>query len=417
MLILAMSRFKFILCFLSLFSLLHAQVQVGVDVFLEKGTPACLKGKRIGLITNHSAMNRDLKTTFELFQKKARECQLVAVFSPEHGYFGDAYAGERVEGRTLGSVPLYSLHGDHRRPTAEMLQGIDVLIYDIQDIGSRSYTYLSTLFYCMEEAAKYGIAFVVLDRPNPMGGTVVDGPLLEKSWRSFLGYINIPYCHGMTVGELALLFREEYRVNCDLTVVAMRGWKRGMTFDQTRLPWVPTSPQIPEPDTPFYYPTTGLIGHSSIANIGVGYTLPFKLVGAPWIEAEKFAAALNQQKLPGVFFQPYFFKPFFGKFKLEPCQGVRVVIRDPKVFLPMTTQFTMLGVIKNLYPNHLEEVLSDLKSSKSKRETFHKLTGNEEVLSLLIEEKVVIWKLRGICVKARDTFLPVRAKYLLESYN
>jgi len=194
------------------------------------------------------------------------------------------------------------------------------LLFDVQDIGTRSYTFISTLFYCMEEAAKASIPFIVLDRPNPMGGIVVDGPLLDEEWRSFLGYIKVPYCHGMTIAELALFFNEEYKVGCKLTVIPMRGWKRTMVFTQTGLPWMPTSPQIPEADTPFFYPATGLIGHCSIVNIGIGYTLPFKLVGAPWVEAEKFADALNQQKLPGVYFSLFITVPFLENLNLKTAK-------------------------------------------------------------------------------------------------
>ncbi len=405
--------FALFFLFTSLFA--SADVQVGVDVLFANGAPPLLQGKRIGLITNQSAVNCKLKTTFALIKEHANGYQLAALFAPEHGFYGDVYASEKVEHQEIGGVPLYSLHGAQRRPTDEMLSGIDLLVYDIQDIGSRSYTYLSTLFYCMEEAAARNIPVVVLDRPNPMGGLVVDGPLIEEQWRSFLGYVNIPYCHGMTVGELARLFNREYKVGCELTIIAMKGWKRGMTFAQTGLPWVPTSPQIPEPDTPFYYPTTGLLGHCSMVNIGIGYTLPFKLVGAPWIDANTFASVLNEQKLPGVYFQPYHFRPFFGKFKNEPCQGVRIVVTDPAIYLPLTSQFTLMGVLKKLYPRPFEEAFKQMCASRSKRDVFHKLTGSETILSILCQEPYVIWKLREVCVKARDCFLPVRSKYLI--YN
>lgn len=396
---------------------LFSQIKVGADLLFEKEHAPLLSGKRVGLITNHSAINQNLKTTFELLRSKQGPYTLSAVFAPEHGFYGNGYACEDVEDEFLDMIPLYGLHGPRRRPTREMLSDIDLLIFDIQDIGSRSYTYISTLFYCMEEAAKESIPFIVLDRPNPMGGSVVDGPLLEEKWRSFLGYVNIPYCHGMTVGELAKFFNEEYKVGCQLTVIPMRGWKRGMTFAQTGLPWVPTSPQIPEPDTPFYYPSTGLIGHCSFVNIGIGYTLPFKLIGAPWIEAEKFADLLNKQNLPGVYFQAYYYRPFFGKFKLEECQGVRIIITDPSIFLPVTTQFTLLGVLKNLYPKRFHEALTLVQSSPSKKDVFNKLNGSEEVLHILAKEKYVIWKLRSLCNNAREKFMPIRQKYLTNLYN
>lgn len=398
---------------------LAASVQVGADVLLEEGNLSLLKGKKIGLITNQSAMNKGHQTTFDLLKRHQQQdgYKLTCVFAPEHGYYGSAYADETVKDQHLGQIPLYGLFGERRRPTPEMLQKVNLLIYDVQDLGSRSYTFISTLFYCMEEAAKAKIPLIVLDRPNPMGGVVVDGPLVEEQWRSFLGYVKVPYCHGMTIGELAHYFNQEYHVGCDLKVLHMKGWKRGMSFVETGLPWVPTSPQIPEPDTPFFYPATGLIGHCSIVNIGIGYTLPFKLVGAPWIDADMFARTLNEQKLPGVFFQPYYYRPFFGKFKLENCQGVRILITDPNQFLPVTTQFTLMGVLKNLYPKQFQESIVRVQASANSRDVFNKLNGSESILNILIQEKFVIWKLRDMCAQARDTFLPIRARYLFPDYN
>ncbi len=409
---------RFFLLFLLLPIPLLAITQVGADRLFESNYFMLLKGKRIGVITNQSALNNQLKTTFDLLKERQSEgYSLTAVFAPEHGFFGSAYACETVKDQKLGEIPLFGLFGERRRPTAEMLNKVDLLIYDIQDIGTRSYTFISTLFYCMEEAAKQEIPLIVLDRPNPMGGLVVDGPLVEEAWRSFLGYAEVPYCHGMTTGELAHYFNEEYSIGCQLTVIPMKGWKRGMSFMETGLPWVPTSPQIPEPDTPFFYPTTGLIGHCSIANIGIGYTLPFKLVGAPWINAEKFAAALNDQELPGVFFQSYYYRPFFGKFKSENCQGVRMIVTEHNQFLPMTTQFVIMGTLKNMYPKQFEEAFAKMVASASSKDVFIKLSGGETILNIISKEKFIIWKLRDLCVEARSQFLPIRAKYLNATYN
>lgn len=394
----------------------YAYVKVGADVLFE-GSRSLLQGKKIGLITNSSAVNHEHMTTFELMKKHQNGYSLVCVFAPEHGFYGSAYAYEDVLDQTLGDIPLYGLFGPRRRPTEEMLSKIDLLLYDVQDIGTRSYTFVSTLFYCMEEAAKASIPVIVLDRPNPMGGVVVDGPLLEEKWRSFLGYVNVPYCHGMTIGELARFFNEEYKIGCKLTVIPMKGWKRGMAYTETGLSWVPTSPQIPESDTPFFYPATGMIGHCSLVNIGIGYTLPFKLIGAPWVQADHLAEVLNQQKLPGVYFKPFYYRPFFGKFKLENCQGVRLVITEPNRFLPVTTQYTIMGVLKSLYPKNYEEAMQLVSTSNNKRDVFNKLNGSEEVLRILTQEKYIIWKLRDLCTKARDEFLPKRQKYLEISYN
>lgn len=410
-----MTKWLFFLLFLC--AALYGEIYVGADFLFEEEYRPLLKGKKIGLISNASAVNKKLKTTFDLLKEDQKDYELVAIFAPEHGFWGNAYAFEDVGDHLMDGIKLFGLSGQRRRPTAEMLAGIDLLIFDIQNIGSRSYTYESTLYYCMEEAARHSIPLIVLDRPNPMGGVVVDGPLVEEKWRSFLGYVNVPYCHGMTIGELARLFNGEHQVGCSLTVVPMRGWKRGMNFAKSGLIWVPTSPQVPESDSPFFYPTTGLIGHCSLVNIGIGYTLPFKLVGAPWIDAYELAQSLSAQNLPGVLFQPFFYRPFFGKFKLENCQGVRIVITDDQRFLPMTTQYTIMGALKNLYPQQFREALCRLVEEKGKKEVFNKLNGNEQVLQVLIEEKHVIWKLRALCQTARETFLPIRQKYLLPQYS
>ena len=392
---------------------LFGQVKVGVDMLFEQGHDRALVGKKIGLITNITAIDAQGVTTLERLKKY----QVAAIFAPEHGYWGSAYAEEKIHDDTHGDIPIYSLHGHSRRPTAEQLSNIDVLIYDIQDIGSRSYTYISTLFYCMEEAAKQKVSVIVLDRPNPLGGNIVDGPLVDETCRSFISYINIPYCHGMTVGELARYFNEEYNVGCELSVISMEGWHRGMTFSETGLSWVPTSPQIPEADTAFFYPTTGLIGHYSLCNIGVGYTLPFKVLGAPWMNAEKLTECLNAQKLPGVRFQPFFFRPFFGKYKNETCNGALIIITDPNEFYPITTQYTMIGVIKAMYPKHFDEAIKRVHLSRSHKDVCQKLNGREEIHHILTDDQYVVWKLRDICKKDRETFLPIRKKYLTPGYN
>jgi len=391
---------------------LHAVVEVGADVLVTDLQFANqIKNRRIGLISNQSAINSHYQSTLEILQSKHYDVR--AIFAPEHGYFGNAHASDHTEHTKMGEIPVLSLHGELRRPNDQMLKNIDVLVYDIQDIGTRGYTFVTTLFYCMEEAAKRHIPVIVLDRPNPMGGHVVDGPTLDQSKRSYMSYVSVPYCHGMTVGELSRFFNEEYAVRCDLTVVPMRGWKRGMTFEQTGLPWVPLSPQIPEADTPFFYATTGILGHCSLASIGIGYTLPFKIVGAPWIDAQEYAKALNDQSLPGVIFQPYYFRPFFGKFKLQDCQGVRIVITDKDKYLPLTTQYTIIGLLKTLYSKQFEESMKQIGKTSGKLKDFHQLNGSEEVLQIFNEEKFIIWKLRAIIQRDRERFLPIRQKYLL----
>jgi uncharacterized protein YbbC (DUF1343 family) len=393
------------------------KVIVGSDRLFTEEYASLLKGKRVGLITNHTAINRQLIPTHQLLKQHAapQGYQVTALFAPEHGIDGAAYAFERIEDlHDLDGIPIYSLHGSTQRPTKEMLQKIDLLLYDIQDIGSRSYTYITTLFYAMEEAAKFDIPVIVLDRPNPINGIVVDGPMVEPKWRSLVGYINVPYCHGMTIGELAKFFNSEYAIHCKLTVIPMKGWKRRMSFSDTGLTWIPTSPHIPEPTTPFFYPITGLLGELQLVNIGVGYTLPFKLIGAPWIDAEPFARELNRHKLPGVTFLPFHFRPFFGRFKMEDCQGVQIIITDPLRYKPVSTQYLIIGILKNLYP---EEFKKALVAAKKRKEMFCKVNGTEEIYRIIAEQEHIIWPLRAVHQKEKEAFLLQRKKYLQPEYS
>jgi len=262
----------------------------------------------------------------------------------------------------------------------------------------------------MEECAKNKVPVAVLDRPNPINGIVVDGPMMNEKWRSFVGYLNIPYCHGMTIGELALFFNREYKIGCELTVVKMKGWKRSMSFQDTLLPWVPTSPNIPENNTPLYYPATGLLGELQLVNIGVGYTLPFKVVGAPWIKAEHLAEKLNAQKMPGVKFTPTHFKPFFGRFAKSNCEGVMLHVTDPLKFKPVSTQFMIIGLLKSLYPI---EFAGALKASAKSKELFCKVCGGEEVYELLHTKGPIAWKLISLHEKQRGEFTKKRKRHLL----
>jgi uncharacterized protein YbbC (DUF1343 family) len=303
------------------------------------------------------------------------------------------------------------LHGDVRRPTAAMLKEIDLIIYDIQDIGVRSYTYATTLFYVMEEAAKKGIEVIVLDRPNPLGGLLVDGPMLEDKWRSFVGYLRTPYCHGMTIGELARFFNAEYQVGCKLRVVPMKGWKREMRFQDTGLEWVPTSPNIPESDTPLYYASTGILGALCVVNTGVGFTLPYKIVGAPWIDAENFAKRLNAQKVSGVHFLPFHFRPFYGSMKGKECHGVKIVVTDYNSYRPLTVQYLLIGMLKSLYPKTFKEKIKQLKPEA--RDLFCKANGNRVMWEWLQQEEYVAWKCVSYQQKEREEYLTRRQPYLM----
>lgn len=405
----------FIFSFFSLFA--FGQVEVGLDRLFTPPYSQLLKGKKIGLVTNHTAINCQQMTSVDLFKQNSLRygyC-IKAFFAPEHGLNGVQYASEAIlHSKDSDGIPIYSLHGATRRPTPEMLKGLSLIIYDIQDIGSRSYTYISTLFYVMEEAAKIGLPVMVLDRPNPINGLTIDGPMLEKKWQSFVGYINVPYCHGMTVGELAQYFKGEHKINCPLTVIPMKGWNRAMSFQETGLAWIPTSPNIPEPLTPFYYPTTGLIGELHLVNIGVGYSMPFKVIGAPWIDAKKFAKELNGQKFPGVHFQPFYYRPFFGRFAQKDCEGVLIMITDKKSYLPVSTQYLLIGILKTLYPKEFKAALED---SQDRLKMFHQVNGTDEIYRIIREEQYITWKLKAVHKKERALFANKRAPYLIPSYT
>ncbi len=387
-------------------------VRLGVDVFFEDGHVQLLKKKKVGLVTNHTGVNSSLNTTFELLQRHAKDYQVVALFSPEHGIRGSALAAEKIDHeKEQEGIPVYSLYGSTRRPTEKMLEGIDLVIFDIQEIGCRPYTYATTLFYVMEEAAKQDVEVMVFDRPNPLGGSLVDGPMLHEEWRSFLGYVNVPYCHGMTIGELAHYFNDQYEIKCRLTVIPMKGWKRKMTYQDTGLFWIPTSPHIPEADTPLYYASTGILGELDLVSIGIGYTLPFKVVGAPWIDGVRLAMQLNRQNLPGVKFLPFSFRPFYGVFKNLDCYGVHILITDKKSYRPLSVQYALLGLLKSLYPKEIQKYFHDLSAEKKRQ--FCRVNGNAEILQMIEKEKYVVWKMIHFEQKERECFVEKRKNFLL----
>jgi uncharacterized protein YbbC (DUF1343 family) len=396
---------------------LSAKVQPGIEMLLHEKYTALLKGKRIGLIVNQTSVDSQLRSTIELMKQdaKKRGYTVAALFAPEHGITGASHSWELVkDAKDPDGIPIFSLHGTTTRPTEAMLKQVDLLLFDMQDIGSRSYTYISTLFYAMEEAAKKNIPVIVTDRPNPINGIVVDGPMLDSPLRSIVGYINVPYCHGMTIGELAQFFNTEYDIKCKLHVIPMQGWKRNMTFQQTGLPWVPTSPHIPESSTTWYYPMTGIIGELQVVSIGIGYTLPFKLIGAPWIKAKELAAALNAEKLPGVFFQPFYYKPFYGRYVKKECQGVYIVASDPLIFKPVTTQLVILAQLKKLYPKQFAEALE---ASKGRKEMFNKVIGTDKIYQMISEADTSVKKLKTFNQAERDAFLVKRKASLLPEYE
>lgn len=349
-----MKQAFFLLSLLLGFSL-KAQVKTGIEVLRDQNFEA-LKGKKVGLITNPTGVDHRLKSTIDILFE-APEVNLVALYGPEHGVRGNFSAGEKVETLTdsLTQLPMFSLYGKTRKPTPDMLKGIDILVYDIQDIGSRSYTYISTLGLAMEAAAENNIGFMVLDRPNPLGGNKFEGPITEPEFTSFVSQFPIPYVHGFTVGELATWLNNNHLVQndlqCKLSVIKMEGWQRSMTFEDTGLPWVPSSPHIPHAHSADYYPVSGILGELYVYNIGVGYTLPFQVFANNWIDAPQLAGQLNNLNLEGVIFRPIFFKPYYSVLKGIEVQGVQVHLTDVSKAPLSLIQFYVLQEAYKLAPD------------------------------------------------------------------
>ncbi len=366
-----------------------------------------VKNKRVGLLTNPSGVNQKIENTADLFFKHP-DINLTALFGPEHGIRGAVYAGEKIKDEldiTTG-LPVFSLYGANRKPTAEMLKNVDVLIVDIQDIGVRAYTFIYTMAKVMEAAAEHGKQVIVLDRPNPLGGRIVEGNLVEKGYFSFVGLYPIPYRHGMTIGELAVFFNTEYKINCDLTVIPLSGWTRDMYWDATGLPWIPPSPHVPHWKTVLFMSSTGTFGELHTLSEGVGYTSPFELVGAPWINGAEFAQALNDLKLAGVIFRPLYYKPYYGLFKGEVCQGVQIHLTDATVYKSYLNGFYIMSVIRRLYPDH------NLFAKSSRLKMFNKVVGCDWIAHD-IQNNVPVQEIENKWQKELNAFTQIREKYLL----
>jgi uncharacterized protein YbbC (DUF1343 family) len=327
-------------------NVIDAKVLTGIDV-LERDGFKQLAGMRIGLVTNHTVRDRAGRLTIDVLFK-APNVKLVALFSPEHGIQGTADENLSDSKDEKTGVPIYSLYGETRRPAPEQLKDLDALVFDIQDIGARFYTYISTLGYVMEEAAKAGRPVFVLDRPNPINGVQVEGPVADPDRLSFTAYHTIPVRHGMTIGELAQLFNQARKTGCDLRVVKMEGWSRAMWFDQTNLTWVNPSPNMRSLNEATLYPGIALLETTNVS-IGRGTDTPFELVGAPWIDGQELASFLNSQRIPGVRFVPVRFTPT-KLFKGEECGGVNIIITDREKFRPVQTGLEIAVALRKLYP-------------------------------------------------------------------
>ena len=360
-------------------------VRTGIEVLEGRGFEG-LVGKNVGLVTNPSGVDRNLRSTIDILHE-APGVNLKALFAPEHGVRGDAYAGSHVEDfkDPKTGIPVYSVYGANRKPSKKMLQGLDIVVYDIQDVGSRSYTFISTLGLVMRACAENDIEVMVLDRPNPLGGNKVEGCLVEPGFHSFVSEFKIPYIYGLTVGELAILLNEEglncgekgdeAPLKCRLSVIPMEGWHRNMLYQDTNLPWVLPSPNIPYPQSAVNYPSSGIAGEfQGYLNIGIGYTLPFEVFAAEWIDADALKARLDSYNLPGVAFRTIHFKPFSGSLQGTLIHGVQFHYTDYEAACCTLTQFYVMQAVNELYPEKNPFALS-----KGRNSMFDKVCGTDYV--------------------------------------
>jgi uncharacterized protein YbbC (DUF1343 family) len=374
-----------------------ARVQTGIDVLeVQKFVP--LRGKHIGLITNHTGQDSQGRSTADLLSH-ATGVQLVALFSPEHGLAGRNNENVASSKDPTTGLPVYSLYGETRRPTDEMLKGIDTLVFDIQDAGVRFYTYTVTMAYCMEEAAKRNIAFFVLDRPNPMGGEIVEGPMLDPDKTSFIAYFPLPVRYALTIGELAQLFNAENHIGAELHVVPMKNWHRNYFFESTGMKWIPPSPALRTVKGSILYPGIEILQSPGVS-VGRGTQAPFEEFGAPWMNGEEVAAALNERHLPGLHFADQPFIPISGPYSGQRCGGVGIRITDRFAVRSMRMGLEIAAILQKLYPKQFD-------TSK-----LLELTGNADTVQQLQsgaapEEIVAGW------TPALTAFDQTRRKYFL----
>ncbi len=361
--------------------------KLGIDV-LEENNFAPLLNKRVALVANHTARSRDLRETAKILSDNP-QIDLKRVLSPEHGYFTLGRAGEHIDSvQELYGAELYSLYGKYRKPTDFMLDSIDIVVFDVQDIGVRAYTYISTLVKVMEACAEFDIPLIVLDRPNPIGGNVVDGAVLDTAWSSFVGIGPIPYVHGLTVGEIALMANDggwlgsafdSTALQADVSVVAMQQWERWMRWEDTGFEWVPPSPHVPTVDAARGAAVTGIYGELSLASIGIGYTLPFQLLGSPDFNTDFYLEVLRKRSFPGIELLPISFRPFYGKFKNEDCRGLLFGFHQSHEFQPYSAGVELALTLRRVHPE-----LFDSTTLQDRNITmFRKVTGSEEFFTLL----------------------------------
>jgi uncharacterized protein YbbC (DUF1343 family) len=408
-----MKRIVLLIVALSGLTLASAQVKTGIEVLRESNFKL-LEGKRVGLLTNQTGVDRNLKSTLDILFE-APNVNLVSLFFPEHGLRGEYGGGAEIDSDRdpQTGLPVYSLYGKIKKPTPEMLKDLDVLIYDIQDIGSRSYTFISTMGLAIEAAAENGVEFIVLDRPNPLGGNKFEGrPYVEPNLVSLVSQFPITYVHGFTVGELATFLNEEGllkdKVKAKLTVVKMKGWKRKMNFEATGLPWVISSPHIPHAATAYHYPISGILGELYVYSIGVGYTLPFEVFATPWIDAEKLTDNLNALKLPGVQFRPIHFKPYYSVAQGQFLHGIQTYITDADKAQLSLIQFYVLQECHQLNPDKNVFELCE----KSRLNMFDKVCGTNRIRETF-SQTFTVASIENIWNEDVDSFKKYAKKYFI----
>lgn len=358
---------------------LTAQVKPGVEVLRDNNFDI-LRGKRVGLITNPSGVDNKLKSTVDILAD-APGVEVVALYAPEHGVRGDFHAGDKVENAvdSATGIPVYSIYGKHRKPSPEMLKDIDVMVYDIQDNGCRSFTFISTMGLAMEACAELGKEFVVLDRPNPINGNKIEGNLTEPDCVSFVSQFAIPYLYGLTPGELAQYLNNEGLLKngakVDLKVVPMEGYERSRDFRATGMPWVLPSPHMPVPESAIYYPVSGILGELYCISIGVGYTEPFKLFASEWIDAQELTKRLNDRNIPGMMFRPIYIRPFYSTGQGKNYEGVEVYVTDVDKAPLSLTQFYVMEELADMYP---DKKIFDIADTK-RFSMFDKVCGSKQI--------------------------------------
>ena len=392
----------------------QGEVLPGIDV-LRDDNFAILRGKRIGLVTNQTGAARDGTSTIDILYR-AKTHKLVALFGPEHGLRGNATAGATVKnGRDAQTnLPIYSLYGSSKRPSSAVMKNLDIMVFDMQDIGSRSYTYISTLGEVMAACARDKKLCMVLDRPNPIGGNRVEGSAAQFSFLSFVSPYPIAYCHGLTMGEVATLINgRKYlpgKIPCQLKVVKMRGYNRAMTWNDTGLPWIPTSPNIPRSESPRYYAATGIVGELSLLSIGIGTPYQFQVAGAPDVDANRLASELTRRKVPGIEFRAAQWTPKSGTYARRNCQGVQIIVTDSNRAQLTRVNFELMDAFRKIGGARFASSKWFVGSGRSKM--FDLVCGTSDIRRAFLagESGAQLW---ASWSKGRDNFAQWRRKYLL----